>query len=211
MGCCDNCEPCDQWLARDCGFSVVTVTSCGVTTVFSSTKVHSVSTDQKSYGIAVHPSDCVFRVSRREVDVDILPGSVLVDDAGTEWQVYRVDYLRTFCVYKLWCRSVSACFTLLDKVDVIYKDCVDCDCSDEEEQWKIAGRAKGSVTAVSGQVESVNDSRNIRPRVICMLSKWPLKTLPKGNHRIQCKGVVYRILGFVNNGPMAPFELMLEE
>jgi hypothetical protein len=159
----------------------------------------------------VHPSDGVFRVSTYENSVEIGLGAVVTDADGTEWTVYKVDTLVSFCVKVLWARSVSACFQLLDKIEIFELDCSDCGDCEELGKMVRVGSANGRILSESGDLRPRNDSNEIVYRHSGELVRWPLKKLPTSRHRIRVKNVSYRIIGVRDSGPLVPFYLSLEQ
>ena len=208
--CCDNAcdDACSVWLTTFCDYVSLSLQYCGVTTEFERARAKQIAISESMPGLAVHPTDTIFRVSMEEEPIEVGIGAI-VTYGGDDWHVYRAEFYAAFCVWKLWARSVGACFGLLDKVDVMLSDCDDCDCSDEE-QWSIAKKTKGSLVAMSGQSQVVNDANQITPRTRLSLVEWPLSGYPTSKHRVRHKGIVYRILRWTNNGPMAPFDLEVE-
>ena len=208
--CCDGCEPaCEQWLTAFCEYETVTVSYCGTTTVFEKARSNDIPISEVNPNLSIHPADCVFRVSRAEHDVVVGVGATVLDSDDVEWHVYRAEWLSSFCVWKLWARSVSACYTLLETIDILTQECESCDC-DGDPQFVLAARVKGSVAPISGTAQVVNDASMIRPRIIAMLTKWPLSEMPQPQNRIRHKDTVYRILSYTNNGPLIPFEMVVE-
>lgn len=159
----------------------------------------------------VHPNDGVFRVSTFEQSAEIGLGAVVTDVDGTEWTVYKVDTLISFCVKKLWARSVSACFQLLDKLEVFELDCSDCGDCEELGKMVRVGKVTGKILSESGSLQSRNDSNEIVYRYSAELVRWPLKKLPTSRHRIKTKDASYRITGVRDAGPLVPFYLTLEQ
>lgn len=209
--CCVIPCSCDTWLTNfSCDYTTVSVKYCGVTTEFTKARSKGVKFQAVNPQSGVHPSDRIFRVSWREQDVEVGIGAVITDDVGTEWVVYAVDRLESFCVNVLWGRSVAACFTLLETIDVLEEDCVDCDCGDTI-QYKRVARIKGKIFAEGGTVQSSNDSREIVYRFSGELVKWPLSERPHSRHRLKTKQGSFRIVRVADNGIYSPFIVGLEQ
>ena len=201
---------CTSWLTAFCDYVAVTVSYCGVTTEFTSARSKGVKFDAASTQTNVHASDRIFRVSTQENAVDVGAGAVITDADGTEWVVYATEYLASFCVWKLWARSVAACFLLTETIDVLEEDCKNCDCSHETVYRRVA-RVKGSILAETGQVQARNDGRDLVYQYSGDLVKWPLADKPSARHRLKTKTGSYKITRVSDQGVFVPFRVGLEK
>ncbi len=209
--CVDTLCNCEAWLTSFCDYVTVSLEYCGETTTFDRARFSGMPMESVNSQSGVHPSDGVFRVSTYEHSVDIGLGAVITDAEGTEWTVYKVQSLNQFCVKKLWARSVSACFQLLDKIEIFELDCSDCgDCEDLGKLVRV-GKVSGKILSEAGTLRSQNNSNEIVYRYSGELVRWPLSKMPTSRHRIKTKNASYRIIGVRDAGPLVPFYLTLEQ
>lgn len=207
-----NCA-CADWLTVFCDYETIQFTYCGVTTEFQKARSSGMKMESANPQSGVHPSDRIFQLSYTEHDVEIGLGAVIVDEDGTEWVVYAKDHLGSFCIEKLWARSVAACFSLLENIDVLEQDC-DCEVDDcgTTIRYKRVARCKGKILAATGSLLERNDSRDLVYRYTGDLVRWPLVARPAARHRLRDRnGRVYRITGVTDNGVYVPFSMELEQ
>lgn len=209
--CIDRVCGCDEWLSAFCDYETVTLDSCGVETEFEFARSSGVSIETANPNIGIHVSDKVFRISMAEHDVNVTTGAVITDSEGTEWLVYSARYLKSFCVQVLTARSIAACFTLLDNVDIfeLYqsKDCDDCE---NKTATRRVGKVKGSITSQAATLTSRNDSKDLVYSFTGDLVRWPLSGRPSANHRLKTKEGVFRITKVNDGGLLVPYRVGLE-
>ncbi|GEM_PF-1242621 len=209
--CIDRVCGCDEWLSAFCDYETVTLDSCGVETEFEFARSSGVSIETANPNIGIHVSDKVFRISMAEHDVNVTTGAVITDSEGTEWLVYSARYLKSFCVQVLTARSIAACFTLLDNVDIfeLYqsKDCDDCE---NKTATRRVGKVKGSITSQAATLTSRNDSKDLVYSFTGDLVRWPLSGRPSANHRLKTKEGVFRITRVNDGGLLVPYRVGLE-
>lgn len=201
---------CTSWLTAFCDYVAITFEYCGETTEFLSARSKGVKFESQNNLTNVHMSDRIFRISTQENAVEVGAGAVITDADGAEWVVYATEYLTSFCVWKLWARSVAACFLLTETIDVLEEDCEDCDCSQETVYRRVA-RVKGSVYAETGQIQSRNDGRDLVYQYSGDLVKWPLSDKPSARHRLKTKTGSYKITRVSDQGKFVPFKVGLEK
>jgi uncharacterized protein YuzB (UPF0349 family) len=158
----------------------------------------------------VHPADKVFRISMLENSVEVGIGGTITDDEGTEWVIYSVQDLASFCVKVLLARSVSACFQLLEDIDVLELDCTECDVCDDVVRYKRLKRVKGKIVAETGSLQTRNDSRDLVYNFSGSLVRWPLSVRPSANHRLKDRSGMYRITRVTDHGVFVPYLVGLE-
>ena len=205
-----NCQ-CEAWLQRFCDYETVTHDYCGVTTVFQSSRSQPMPQRDVRPEVGIHQADRIWFVSRAEQDVESGVGAVLTDGDGTEWQVYQVQAVRSFCLWQLWCRNVSKCFALLDPVEIWEILPCESDCADGRQERLIA-RTRASILAAGGQARVRNDSDDMVVDYTARLEAWPKKAGPHplANHQLRCRGQRYRVLSFEDSGAFVPFTMQLE-
>ena len=208
--CADTLCACEDWLTTWCDYETVTFTYCGVSTQFMKARSRGIKMSSTNPDVGVHPADKVFRVSMLENTIEVGIGATITDSDGTVWKVYAVADLVAFCVKVLHARSVSACFQLLENVDVLELDCADCDTCDDVVRYKRVGRVKGKITAQSGTLQTRNDSRDLVYNFSGSLEEWPLSVRPSANHRLKDKSGMYRITRVTDNGVFVPYIVGLE-
>lgn len=212
----DCCFPvycaCADWLTAFCDYETLTLDYCGEETVFEKGRRSGIKMSAINPQAGVHPADQVFRLSYEEQNVEVGLGGVITDSDGTEWIIYAKDVLRSFCVYKLWARSVAACFGLLETIDVLEQDC-DCETEDcgTTVRYKRVKTVKGKVIATTGSLLERNDSRDLVYRFSGDLVRWPLAHRPGANNRLRTREGIFRIVGVTDNGPYVPFSVDLEK
>lgn len=202
---------CADWLTVFCDYVTVTLDYCGVTTTFTKARQSGIKMSAINPQAGVHPSDKVFRLSYEEHAVDVGIGGIITDSDGTEWIIYARDTLRAFCVYKLWARSVSACFGLLESIDVLEQDCEceDADCGTTI-RYKRLKVVKGKIVTTTGSLVERNDSRDLVYRFTGNLVRWPLADRPGSRHRLRTRDGIFRIVGVTDDGPFVPYIVDLE-
>lgn len=202
---------CDDWLTLFCDYQTVTLTSCDVETVFEKARSNGIKMEAINPQAGVHAADRVFRLSMQENDVEVSLGAVITDEDGTEWVVYAKEYLRSFCVWKLWTRSVETCFQLSEWVEVFEQDC---SCENDNcgttIQYKRVARVRGKVYAESGGLRGRNDSQDLVYRFRADLVRWPLSGRPGAKHRLKVGSETFRIVGVADGGQYVPFRVELE-
>lgn len=209
--CCVTLCGCEDWLTAFCDYVTITLDSCGETTVFDRARFSGIKMSAVNPQSGVHPADGVFRVSTLEHSVDIALNSVVTDESGKEWVVYAIEDLTSFCVKKLWARSVESCFTLLETIDIFDLECRDCDDCEDPNEYRRVSRIKGKIIAESGSLANRNDSSDIVYRYSGELVRWPLRDMPSARHRLKTKKGSFRITGVRDSGPLVPFYLTLEK
>ena len=117
--------------------------------------------------------------------------------------------MKAFCVKRLWARSVSACFGLRDKIDVLDTIPVEEECGTSS-KYKVVSRINGRIIAETGSRRSQNDSSDLVYRFSCDLVKWPLATRPKASHRLRTKEGVFRITSVRDGGIYVPYHVEME-
>lgn len=209
--CIDTDCGCGEWLTIFCDYETVTLDSCDTETVFNFARSSGISIETANPNIGIHVSDKVFRISKQEHDVPVHVGSVITDSEGTEWLVYAARYLKSFCVYVLTARSIAACFSLLDTVDIfeLYQ-APDCDDCENKTATKRVGRVKGLISSQAASISSRNDARELVYTFTGDLVRWPLRGRPSANHRLKTKEGVFRIVRVNDGGPLVPFRVGLE-
>ena len=200
---------CEDWLTIFCDYVSLTLTYCEEVTEFHRARIREVPIEAVSPQAGVYSADKVFEVSMLEQTVDVGVGATITDEDGTEWQIFRVEVLRLFCIRRLWGRSISACFGLLETVSIIEQDCSCSDCGPED-RWDLIKKVRGTIRAERGTVRTQNDSRDLNVTYAGRLVRWPLDVLPGSMHRLQTKKGTYRIVSFTDGGPFVPFGLVLE-
>lgn len=200
---------CDDWLTAFCDYEQLTLSYCDEVTVFQFGRSKDVPIEVVDPGNGVFSADRIFEISMQEQTVDVGVGGTITDSDDTEWQIYRVENLRAFCIKRLWGRSVSACFGLLDTVEILQLNC-DCEGCGTVEQWDLVGRVRGKIRAESGTARSRNDSDDVAYRYAGKMVRWPLSCLPGSHHRLRSRGKTYRIVSFRDDGEFVPFTLVLE-
>ena len=209
--CVDTLCGCDDWLTAFCDYETVTLDYCDVQTVFNLARSKGIKMSAVNPQAGVHPADKVFRLSMQENTVEVGIGGTITDADDTEWVIYSVTDLPHFCLKVLHVRSVSACFLLLDNIDVLELDCTDCDTCDDVVRYKRVSRVKGKITADSGSVSTRNDSRDLVYDFSGSLVRWPLSVRPSANHRLKDKSGTYRITRIQDNGQFVPYVVSLEQ
>lgn len=209
--CADTLCGCDDWLTAFCDYEVVTLDYCDVQTVFNLARSKGIKMSAVNPQAGVHPADKVFRLSMQENTVEVGIGGTITDEDGTEWVIYSVMDLPHFCLKVLHARSLSACFLLLDNIDVLELDCTDCDTCDDVVRYKRVARVKGKITADSGSVSTRNDSRDFDYNFSGSLVRWPLSVRPSANHRLKDRNGSYRITRFDDGGQFVPYVVSLEQ
>lgn len=200
---------CDDYLTLFCDYETVTLDYCDVTTEFTKARSSGIKMTSVRPDAGVHASDRVFKLSVNEHDVQMGIGAIITGSDGTEWIVYAADWIRSFCIWKLWARSVSACFGLLDTIDVLQQDCECEDCGNKVKYKRVA-RVKGKILADSASVRSGNDANDLVFRFSGDLVRWPLKTRPTSAYRLKDSHGVYRITGVTDRGVYVPYHVTLE-
>ena len=208
--CIDTLCICEKWLTMFCDYVTLTVDYCDEKTVFNRARSKSVRMTAVNPDAGVHPADKIFRVSMLENTIEIGIGAVITEEDGQEWVVYSVSQMVHFCVTVMYARSVSACFQLLDNIDVLELECADCDQCDDEIAYRRVGRVKGKITAESGALETSNDSRDIVYDFSGSLVRWPLPVRPSSRHRLKDQSGMYRITRVTDNGKFVPYIVGLE-
>lgn len=201
---------CDDWLTHFCDYVPLTVEYCGETTAFERARTHEVPVEVVDPQSGVYPSDRIFEISMQEEAIDVSVGATVTDADGTEWVVYRVEVIKSFCLRRLWGRSVATCFSLMDTVEIIEQDCSCSDCGSED-RWDLVGRIRGSIRVDRGNVRAQNDSRDIAYTYTGRLARWPLEALPSSAHRLRTKKGLFRIQSFTDAGEFVPFTMVLEK
>jgi hypothetical protein len=156
--CCVTLCGCEEWLTAFCDYVTITLDSCGETTVFDRARFSGIKMSAVNPQSGVHPADGIFRVSMLEHSVEIALNSVITDSTGKEWVVYAIEDLASFCVKKIWARSVEACFLLLDPIEIFDLECRECDDCEDPNEYRRVGRVKGKVLAEAGSLSNRNDS-----------------------------------------------------
>jgi hypothetical protein len=209
--CCDDtlCA-CEGWLTSFCDYETVTLNYCDEQTVFYHARSRGIQMSSANVQEGIHPADKVFRISTLENSVEVGIGGTITDSDDTEWVIYSVTDLVSFCVKVMHARSVSACFQLLENVDVLELDCTNCETCDDVVRYKRVGRVKGKITAQSGTLQTRNDSRDLIYTFSGSLVRWPLSVRPSANHRLKDKSGMYRITRVTDNGVFVPYSVGLE-
>jgi hypothetical protein len=205
-----DCDPCADWLDFYCDFVTVTLDSCDATTEFTHAKKRGMKMTTANPQAGIHPLDSIFELSMAEFDVEVSAGGTLTESDGTVWTIYAVEDIPTFCLKRVWARSVAVCFSLLGDIDVFEENP---DCNDEcggKIRFKRVARTKGNVTASTGSSLERNDARELVYRFDCALDGWPLRGLPKSKHRLKFEGKTYRISRVDMRGSLMPLYLGLE-
>jgi hypothetical protein len=202
---------CDDWLTIFCDYQTVSLEYCGETTVFQKARSTGIKMSAVNPQSGVHPADRVFKLSYRENEVEIGIGGVITDEDGTEWVIYAMSKQPAFCVEKIWARSVAACFTLLEVIDVFEPDC-SCETEDcgTKIRYRRVARVKGKITASTGSLLDRNDSRELVYRFQGDLVRWPLAGRPTAGHRLRDRNGTYRIVGVEDRGMFVPYTVRLE-
>lgn len=213
----DCCLPttcaCADWLTIFCDYETVAVTYCGVTNEYSLGRSRDMPQASQNPNAGVFPSDRMFEVSMQEIDMAVGIGATVVDSDETEWIVYKVQNIRTFCTKRLWCRSIAACFALLDTIE-IYDRVASNEACGVADEMTLIGCVKGNIRAERGSVTSRNDTTDVIAVYGGNLVRWPVEDqLPSGHHRIKVKDGcdLYRITSFVDDGLFSPYRLVLEK
>ena len=209
--CCVTLCGCEEWLTAFCDYVTITLDSCGETTVFDRARFSGIKMSAVNPQSGVHPADGIFRVSMLEHSVEIALNSVITDSTGKEWVVYAIEDLASFCVKKIWARSVEACFLLLDPIEIFVLECRECDDCEDPNEYRRVGRVKGKVLAEAGSLSNRNDSTDLVYRFSGELVRWPLKDRPSARHRLKTKQGSFRITGVRDAGPLLPYYLTLEQ
>lgn len=209
--CVDTLCGCEDWLTAFCDYETVTLSYCGEETTFTHARSKGIKMSAVNPQAGVHPADKVFRLSMQENSVEVGIGGTITDSDETEWVIYSVQDLPHFCVKVLHSRSVSACFQLLENIDVLELDCTDCDSCDDVVRYKRVARVKGKIVADSGSLSSRNDSKDFVYSFSASLVRWPLSIRPTANHRLKDKSGQYRITRVQDGGPFVPYHVELEQ
>jgi hypothetical protein len=205
-----DCDPCEDWLDFFCDFVPVTLNSCDVETEFVKARYRSVKMTAANPQAGVHPMDRIFELSMAENDVTVSAGGTVTEADGTVWTIYAIEDISTFCLKRIWARSVSACFGLLGDIDVFEEDCRCDDGCGTRMLYKRVARSKGNILAISGVSLARNDSNDLVYRFSCDLARWPLRELPGSKHRLKSSGRTYRISRVEDRGVFVPFHMELE-
>lgn len=210
--CCivQACE-CEAWLTAFCDYEVVTLTYCGETTEFQFARSKDISMSAVNPQAGVHAADKVFRISMLEQSVEVGVGGTITDGDGTPWVIYKVTTLVQFCVKVLHTRSVSACFQLLENIDVLELENQDKDCCVDATRYRRVATVKGKITAETGAIQTRNDSRDLVYNFSGSLVRWPLSVRPSANHRLKDKYGSYRITRVQDGGIFVPYYVELEQ
>lgn len=208
--CVDTLCSCEEWLTAFCDYETVTLKYCGEETTFTHARSKGIKISAVNPQAGVHPADRVFRLSMLENSVEVGIGGTITDASGTEWIVYSVADLVSFCVKVLYARSVSACFQLLENIDVLEQDCAECGECDDVMRYKRVARVKGKILASSGSVQTRNDSRDFVYSYSGSLVRWPLSVLPSAKHRLKDATGIYRVTRVTDRGPFVPYLVELE-
>jgi len=200
---------CEDWLTSFCDYEAVTLTACDEEYAYEKARSSAVPTSAVNPQHGIFLADKVFRISMLENSVDVMAGATIVDETDVTWQVYRVEDLATFCVKKLWARSVQRCFLLTEDLEVCQErtDCADCG---NDIGYDLAALVRGTVTCEAGTVATSNDKTRMNYRYTAVLEAWPLDEKPSAQHMIRKDGAEYRVLSFVDQGPYLPFSLTVE-
>lgn len=205
-----DCDPCADWLTFFCDYVTVTLDSCDVETEFTKARVHGIKIETSNPAAGIHPMDKTFELSMDEHDVDVSAGGTITDEDGTIWTIYAIEDIPTFCLKRVWARSVATCYSLLGDIDVFEEDC---ECNEDcggQIRFKRVKIVKGNITASSGSSQERNDSRDLVYRFECSLARWPLAGLPKSKHRLKHDGKFYKISRVDMRGSLQPIYLGLE-
>ena len=205
-----DCDPCADWLDFYCDFVTVTLDSCNVTTEFTHAKKRGVKMTVSNPQAGIHPMDAIFELSMAEFDVTVSAGGTITDSDGVVWTIYAIEDITTFCLKRVWARSVAACFALLENIDVFEEDCSCDDACGTKIRFKRVARVKGNVTASTGSSLERNDSRDLVYRFDVALERWPTPGRPKSKHRLKHDGKTYRISRVDMRGSLQPLYLGLE-
>ena len=205
-----DCDVCADWLEFFCDYVTITLDSCGVGTEFTRARRHGMKMTTSNPQAGIHPLDAIFELSMAEFEVTVSAGGTITDEDGTVWTIYAIEDIPTFCLRRVWARSVAVCFSLLGDIDVFEEDC---SCDEEcggKIRFKRVARVKGNVTASSGSSLERNDSRDLVYRFDVALERWPLRGLPASRHRLKFEGKTYRISRVDMRGSLQPLYLGLE-
>ena len=208
--CVDTTCACEEWLTAFCDYETVTLSSCGIDTVFTYARSRGMEISTVNTQAGVHPSDRVFRLSMQENAVEVAIGGTITDADDNEWVIYSIEDLTSFCVKKIHTRSLAVCFQLGDNIDVLELDCTDCDDCDDVVRYKRLKRVKGKIVAQSGSLTARNDSKDFVYNFSASLVRWPLSIRPNANHRLKNNSGIYKITSIRDNGGFVPYEIELE-
>jgi hypothetical protein len=201
---------CDTWLTAFCDYETVTLSYCDVQTEFNFARSDDIPIVSVNPDAGVLPADRIFRLSMTENTVSVGIGATITDQDGTEWVVYKVEALRSFCVKKLWVRSVAVCYQLLDTIDLFEQDC-ECEDCGTNVKYKRVARVKGRIFAEAASRRTQNESSDLVYQYTGNMIKWPLSTKPSAVHRLKTKEGVFRIIRVQDRGPFVPFVTGLEK
>lgn len=200
---------CGNWLQSWCDWQTVTHRYCGASQVFAFARSGSIASDAVRPESGVYQADQLFYLSTEEQEFSTGTGAVITTADGEEWQVYSLQYLRSFCVWKLWCRNVAACFQLSDRVEVYEVEQCEAECPPAV-QWKLLGRTRGRVLPTGGRQSMENDADRMVVSFTMELAEWKFGEFPRAVHRLKVRDYWYRVVQFENRGSFVPYVLVLE-
>ena len=210
-GCCDRpaCA-CADWLTTFCDYVPLTHKYCGTTTEFASGRSKSMPAESIRPESGVYAADRQFEISMEEHEVESGIGAVIVDADGEEWQVYRAQEIKAFCLKRLWARNIAVCFALLDQIEVFEMENCGDDCSEAVKPKRI-GRLRGKILVDGGSAGIRDDSDEMDVQYSASLVSWPFGDYPLSSHRLKTKKGWFRVRNFSDGGPFVPYSLSLEK
>lgn len=208
MSCCDVTCECDLWLSNNCNPKSLTHSYCGTESSLEQASVQSMPMDFARPDQGIYNEDRIFTFSRNEADVESGPGAIITYESE-QWQVYRAVPVTSFCVWQLWGRNVSRCFSLTEAVDVYGVENCGSAC-DLNTDAKLEGRCFGRLLIDGGNREFSNEAIELNINYSLTVDRWPVGDHPNSNHLLKVRGKWYRINSFADSGSFVPFNLQVE-